>query len=195
MSTEQTISVTVHVPVTNLTPEAIENAVIAQALAAVLGTKNISYDEDGEPFARYDDTTIKKMRAMVEAQLSTRVEKMVADLGPTLVSDVLNAEFQPMTAWGERSGPPTTIRQMVYQHARSWIEGEVQENGQEIRGYHGGPKVKRMHWLIHAEVENFFKKEATDVVKQITAEVKPAIAARLTAAVAESVNRILGVGR
>ena len=195
MSTEQTISVTVQVPVTNLTAEAIENAVIAQALAAVLGTKGIGYDEDGEPFARYDDTTIKKMRAMVEAQLSTRVEKMVADLGPTLVSDVLNAEFQPMTAWGEHSGPPTTIRHMVYNYARSWLDGDVQENGAEIRGYYGGAKVKRLHFTIRAEVDKFFKTEADAVVKQITAEVKPAIAARLTAAVAESVNRILGVGR
>lgn len=195
MSSEQTVSITVQVPVTSLTAEAIESAVIAQALATILGTKGITWDEDGEPHAHYDDALIQKMRAKIEEKLSTRVEAMVAEVGPTLVSDVLNAEFQPMTAWGERSGPPTTIRHMVYNYARSWLDADVQENGAEIRGYYSGPKTKRLHFTIKSEVDRFFKSEVDAVVKQIVAEVKPAIAARLTAAVADSVNRILGVSK
>lgn len=195
MSNPQTISITVEIPAINMTAEALERAVVAQALATVLQTKDISWDEDGEPFVRFDDTMIKRLRAEVSDQMSKRVTALVDQTGPTLVADVLNAEFQPQTPWGEPAGKPTTIREMVYTYAKGWLDADVQPDGRPIVGYYSGPKMRRLHWMIHAEVEAFFKKEAADVVSKITAEVKPAIAQRLTAAVAESVNRILGVGR
>ena len=192
----QTISITVQVPVTNLTAEAIEAAVIARVLAAVLPTQGEAYDEQtGESYTRFDPSYINKMRATADAKMAALVEQLVAKNGEAFVADILNGEFQPMTAWGERSGPPTTIRHMVYQHARSWIDGEVQENGQEIRGYYNGTKVKRLHWLIHAEVQKFFAAEAKEVVAKIAAEVKPLIAGQLSAAVTETVGRLLGVSK
>ena len=189
----QTVSITVQVPVTDITAEGIERAVVALALAAVLNTKDVAYDEDGEPHARYDDALIKKMRGMVETALMERVTAVVDAQAPAIVADVLTQPFQPMTKWGERAGPVTSLREMIFNHGSRWLESDVDNDGREISGYHSGVRVKRLHWLVRSEVERIFKAELFEESKKVAAEIKPVIAKTFTTAVAETVNRMLGV--
>ena len=184
----KTVSITVEVPVTKLTAEEVEDRVVARIAAQVLG---IETDEDGEPSV--SDAFIKKLRAQVAEQVEKRVIAQVDAIGPTLVSDVLNAEFQPMTTWGDKSGPPTTIRAMVFAHAKEWLTEPVQQDGTRIQGYYTGTKVHRLQFLVRSEVESWFKKEAAAEVAKMAAEVKPVMAQRLSAAVGEAVTRALGL--
>ncbi len=186
----KTVTISVEVPVTNLTAEEIENRVVARIVAQVLG---IETDEDGE--FTVSDAFVKKIRAQVAEKVEARIIAQVNAIGPTLVSDVLNAEFQPMTSWGDKDGPPTTIRAMVYRHAKAWLTEEVQPDGGKVPAYHNGPKIHRLTFLVRSEVENWFKKEASAEVAKMAAEVKPEMGKRLSAAVGEAVTRALGLAK
>lgn len=195
MSTPATIPVTVNIPVTDLTAEAIEEAVINRCVAKVLGTDSEGYDEDGELYRKYDDALIKRMRAATENLIVERIGVVVEKNGDTFVADVLNGQFQPMNEWGEKKGAPTSIREMVYKHARAWLDMGVKPDGSAVDRYYSGPQIRRLHWLVSSEVAAAFKGEIGEQVKAVAAEIKPAIAKQFTAAVAETVNRLLGVSK
>ena len=186
----KTVSITVEVPTTKLTADEIEDRVIARIAAEVLG---IDADENGE--LTVSDAFVKRLRGQVSEQVEKRITAQVDAIGPTLVADVLNAEFQPMTAWGDKSGPRTTIRAMVFAHAKAWLTEEVQPDGSKVQGYYNGTKVHRLHFLVRSEVEGWFKKEAAAEVAKVAAEVRPEMSKRLSAAVGEAVTRALGLAK
>jgi|DEB19_MinimDraft_3_1074340.scaffolds.fasta_scaffold138050_1 hypothetical protein len=186
----KTVAITVDVPVVSLTAEEIEARVIERVAAQVLGT---DIDDDGE--VTVSQTFIKHLREQVREKVESRIIAQVDAIGPTLVSDVLNAEFQPMTTWGDKSGPPTTIRAMVFAHAKEWLTEPVQPDGSRIQGYYNGTRIHRLQFLVRSEVESWFKKEAAAEVAKMAAEVKPVMAQRLSAAVGEAVTRALGLAK
>ena len=186
----KTVAITVEVPVISLTAEEIEKRVVERIAAQVFG---IDTDEDGETVV--SPAFVKRLREQVAEKVESRIIAQVDAIAPTLVSDVLNAEFQPMTTWGDKSGPRTTIRAMVFAHAKAWLTEEVQPDGSKIQGYYNGTRVHRLQFLVRSEVEGWFKKEAAAEVARMAAEVKPMMAHRLSAAVGEAVTRALGLAK
>ena len=82
---------------------------------------------------------------------------------------------------------------MVGEFAVAWLHEKVDQNGRND-GY-GDKSSHRVHWLIRQEVERAFKEELRAAVNEVSAEIKPTIAKTFTAAVAETVNRLLGVSK
>lgn len=190
----KTVALTVNVPISDLSPDAIREAVINAAVREVLGIRVVvNIGEDGDESFTETNDTLRAFRARVQAQVETSAKDIVAANGAAFVNDILSREFQPMTSWGETKGKPQTIRSMVGEFAVAWLHEKVDQNGRND-GY-GDKSSHRVHWLIRQEVERAFKEELRAAVNEVSAEIKPTIAKTFTAAVAETVNRLLGVSK
>lgn len=199
MSSSQTVALTVNVPIADLSPEAIERAIIDAAVNRVLGiAPRATYDEGGEYTGDVPDTrALDRMRAAVAEAIGQRTKAMVEERVPAVIDEALGATFQPMTAWGEPAGKETTLRAMVYEYAKSYCETRVRaDNGEpDPHNYHGGGKTNRLHWIIRKQVDEYVTTGLRDELKSVADEIKPALRERLSAAVSETVNRLLGVAK
>ena len=55
----------------------------------------------------------RKIDEAVSAVISEEMQKAVQEQMPALVDDLLNAEYQPVTSWGERQGKTTFRAELV----------------------------------------------------------------------------------
>lgn len=192
-----TIPITVQIPVTNLSAEAIEEAIIRASVNRVLGiTTRFVTDEDGDNEEEIPDTrALDRMKAEVERQVGERIAEVVAAEVPATVREVLNGTFQPMTRWGEKDGGPTTIRDMVHGYAKKWIDEAVDARGESQQYRTDGVRRPRLHWIVMQHVEEAYKATLKAEVDAVAGEIKPMLRAKLSEAVSETVSRLLGVSK
>ena len=188
----QTIPITVQIPLDDLTPEDIRAAVIAEVADRVLGRRNITrQEEDGEEYTVPDYTILHEMRVDAQKEVSAAIKTVVDTQVPAEVERVLSGTFTPMTTWGDRAGPPTTIREMIGGHAKRWLEEMVDRRDGQVRGYSDNGKVARLHYLIAKEVDAAFDATLKAEVAKVGTEIKTLMAGKINAAIAEVVNRIV----
>lgn len=189
----KTIPITVNIPIDDLSPEAIREAVIALAANRILGVTNSEHeDEDGNTWTQEHADYRDKMRREVEQAVERKVAEAVEAEVPATVREVLNGEFQPMDRWGNSKGQKTTIRDMVHDYAKTWLDQMVNERG-DADIYRDDVKRTRLSWLVIHYVEETYKGELKAMVDATAAEIKPALRNKLADAVSETVSRLLGV--
>jgi hypothetical protein len=188
----KTIPITVEIPLSDLTPQAIHDAIIAAAVDRVLDIHDdMSEDEDGNVARRMNDRYLRTLREQVRTTCEAKIRAIVDQKAPEIVDDVLRGEFQPTNIYGERRGETTTIREMVMGMAKTWMETMVDQNG-STSGY-GDNRHPRLQWVLRKEIDKAMTDTLAAEVKAAAAEVKPMIAGKLSGAIAETINRILGV--
>lgn len=186
---EQTVALTINVPLSDLSPEAIHDAIIAAAVDRVLGvgtrTKN---DEDGTPYEVADNRRLDQMRKEVRDITTARIEAVVAEKVPAIVSEALEGTFQPTTSWGEKKGEPTSMREVILKTATTWLSETVDGRGE--KNYNGVPRAR---WLMQQSVESVFNKELKAEVDKAAAEIKAGLVGKVSTAITETVARLVGL--
>lgn len=191
MSNPKTITLTIDVPACDMTPEAIEQAVIEAATRQVLGIRTeIRTDEDGETYEVETNDTLKAYRGRVETAVSAQTKALVESYGAQFVADIMESGFTPVDRYGD-AAKPTTIRKSIADYARSWMEAKVDKNGNSSQYNHG--EITRLHWLVRQEVERAFKEELRVMIAETSAAIKPEIARQIREAVGAAINGALGV--
>jgi len=191
MSTPKTVTLTIEVPACNMTPEAMEEAIINNATRQVLGIRvDVKTDEEGESYEVETNDTLKQYRARVEAEVARRTKELVESHGAQFVTDIMEGGFTPVDRYGDR-GQPTTIRKSVATYAREWMEAKVDKDGR-MDGF-GARDITRLHYLVRLEVERAFKEELRAMVAETAATIKPEIARQIREAVGTAINAAIGV--
>lgn len=138
-------------------------------------------------------TIIATMREAAKAQATSMVQDAVKAQLPDLIEEAIGSKFRPMTAWGEPSGPETTLREMAWKYAKDYVEGTVKPNGEEPDRYYGGPRVRRLDYIIRTEVAAATKDTIGALAKEAADAIKPEVRRKITESVAAIVSRVLGV--
>lgn len=191
MSLPKTVTLSIEVPTCDLTPEAMQEAVIAAAVREVLGIRIATRtDEDGDVHEYETNDTVKHFRARVEAEVARQAKEIVESKGEQFVTDILEGGFTPVDRYGD-AGKPTTIRKSVATYAREWMEAKVDKDGR-MDGY-SNRDITRLQYLVRLEVERAFKEELRAMVAGTAATIKPEIARQIREAVGSAINTAIGV--
>lgn len=174
-----TVTLSVEVPLSDLTPESVRAAVIEAAVDRLF---------EADPFE--DSPFMRTMREQVRQKVGERVTAVVDARVPAIVDDVLTAKFQPFDPWGEARGEETTLRQMIYNRAHRWLSESIDSSGQT----HGSNRRPRIHWLVAGAVEDCFKKELATEVKKAADEVRAALVGKVSAEITKTVSALLKLG-
>lgn len=190
MSDTQTVALTVNIPISDLSPEAIHAAVIKAAVDRVLGiSEGEGYDEDGNPFSRTFDAKFKQMRHEVQEIAEKQICEEVARKVPAVVDEIINGQFHPTNAYGERMGKTATIREYIGEYAKTWLTETVDANG---RPSTYGDRAPRLHVIIKQEVDKQWAATIKAETDKITADIRAQMSGKISAAIAEVVTRIVG---
>lgn len=183
-------SITVQLDLSDLTPEAVHDAVIKEVVRHVLGYPTA--DEQDE----FDDLVVppaflNTLRAEVSERVRTQVKGAVEQAVPAVVQEELSREFQPMNPWGENAGKVTTIRAMIGEYARSWLTEKVDERGQP--GSYNDRKAPRLVWALKAQVDEVWKTELSSLAKDTATQIKTELADKVARDVSTTVKQLLGL--
>lgn len=191
MSNPKTITLTIDVPACDMTPEAMEEAIISAAVRQVLGIRTeVRTDDEGDSYEVETNDTVKAYRARVEKEIADRTKAIVESYGAKFVADIMESGFTPVDRYGD-AGKPTTIRKSVSEYARAWMEAKVDGRGQSNQ-YNNG-EMTRLNYLVRQEVERAFKEELRGMINETAAAIKPEIARQIREAVGSAINGALGV--
>jgi len=187
-----TVSLTVEVPLGDLSPESVREAVIEAAVEKVLGIVHYNdTDEDGHPVRRTDDRAYDEMRRTVQSLVEKRVRDVVEEKVPIVVDETLRTSFVPTNKYGERKGEPCTLREMIGDHAAEWLKETTDAQGRV--GYNSDKsKNTRVYWAVKKEVDAAFLATIKSETDKIAAEIKTQMSGRINAAITEVVTRIVG---
>lgn len=189
----ETIPITINLPATDLSKEALEKAAVNHVVSMILESKIVRrYDEygDGYHYEEMEGDAIKGLRGRATEIVEDKVKAVVEAEVPKVVQEVLDGEFHPVTRYGDKKGP-TTLRTLIAETAEKWLEASVDARSGESPSYNR-PKSRRLEYLIRSEVDRLYKETIAAETKKIGAEIKKQMSGKINAAIADVVNRIVG---
>jgi len=183
--------ITIEVEIPAHSPEQLWEAIVSEATRKVLDIQRVRHtDEDGYEWTEDSIGLLGALRHRVEEKVSSTVKESVEAAVPALVDEVLSAEFQPMTKWGEKTGEPTTIRAMAGRHAHDWLTEKVSENG---RNDYNARKAPRLHWAVKNIIDEMWQKDLRTVAQEAGKQIREELAGRISADVSATVRKIVGI--
>jgi hypothetical protein len=108
-------------------------------------------------FKRFDD----ELAAIMQAQIQEAIKLQM----PSLVDDIMNAEFTPVSNYGERSNP-TTFREEIVKAIKSELSYKPKSYSSEenvfTRAVKGvvNEQTKVIEKALRAEIDDSFKRDA-----------------------------------
>jgi hypothetical protein len=194
------IQLSIEVP--EYTDDEIHAAVLAACVERVLGVyDDVEYEQGSfsiDPTestitrVKRDGKFITDLRNEATALVQAKTREIVEARTGAIVDEALSGRFTPVDQFGNRE-PTTTLRSMIAKFGMEYLNCEVDDRGQPIRGYHNGPKRPRFHYLIDEAVKAVFAKELEDRVKQVTAEIKAGLSGKVSAKISETVLALLAL--
>lgn len=113
---------------------------------------------------------------VIHERVDKSVMKALADAVPKRVDDILEralgVQYTPINNWGEPVGAPQTIREVMLNQARSYMEQPVNINGAPINpgAYSSTPTMSRLQWHVAQAVKDAMNKEMRGVLEQMKAD-------------------------
>lgn len=96
----------------------------------------------------------QRVDAEIHDVIKTRVDKAIDDALNNLLPKILNDKITPVNIWGEKSGEPTTIKEILHQKALSFWSTKVDSKGNPCN-YHGSKTRAQM--LVQQEAQQAFQ--------------------------------------
>lgn len=131
--------------------ESTENSIRRQVLARLTN----EYRE--RLFARFDD----ELAAIMKSQIQEAIKLQM----PSLVDDIMNAEFTPVSTYGQRS-EPTTFRAEIIRAIGSELVYKPKQYQSEENAFTKavksvvGEQTKAIEKALRAEIDESFKRDA-----------------------------------
>lgn len=135
------------------------------------------------------EETRKRIDALVSQRCLTIIDQAIANA----VGNVLDLQYTPMDSWGEPSGKPSTLREVIKEKAVNWLGDMVTDQGKTITDHrnHYGDKHNRAQWMVNKACKDAVDAIAKQQIGQVTEEAKKQVQAMVSKLVAENVLRKL----
>lgn len=156
-----------------------------------------------------DGSMHDKMVSLVSRRLTNVLEKTIADAVKEKVLALVDAEFEAIAAakleeffdgelfktsqWGERTGKPTSLREMLLKQNEDFLAEKVRNDG-NATGYRDGGKAKtRGEWAVLKMANQAMKEAVEETVAKISTEAKKQVQASVSRYIAEQLTPAISV--
>jgi hypothetical protein len=118
------------------------------------------------------------------------IEKAIHHVISEACAEALTMEFQPVNIWGEKTGAPTTVRDLFVKKCQDWWTQKVDSSGNPTTDSFGNKKTMVQH---HAEraVSEIVSGEMKAELSTVVASAKSALAESIGKYIREHVARKL----
>lgn len=161
-----------------ITREDIINAAAKQLAESAYGEGKIVDDAN-----RIINTNIKRL---VDESAKAKIDEVLTNE----LMGLLKQEYTPTNMWGEPTGEPTTIRDALAEHARTFWTQKVDNKGQARTGYGTKP---RHEWLFGEIVKDEFAKAINQEATNIVGALKDSLRDDLKSKLDDHLNKIIQV--
>ncbi len=186
-----------------LTAPPIQLVVNTDALLAQIGWTTTHIDYDGDPYTTTETVDMKRDLASMVAQILAdrlhremipvvrdAVKEAAQERVAAIVADAMAQGFRKTNTYGEPTGEPITMREMVIGEVKGQMERRVTRNGNAAERYDSGalPYVQYVAAKAAQEALNGeLKAAATAAVDEVKGSVKALVAEELGAKIAKIV--------
>jgi hypothetical protein len=111
------------------------------------------------------------------------IQKAIDQTISATCAEALNTVFQPVNTWGEKTGEPTTVRDMFLKSCQDWWVMKVDSKGNPTRDSYGIRETMVEHHArkaVSEAVNNAMKAELQTVVADAKAKMAAAIGAYIS---------------
>lgn len=163
--------------VLGLSKDELREQVITRAVDEILDRYGEGFEQRG--LCIFTERATQAAESMVKQ----KAEQAVMDS----LQAVLDGVFQPVNAWGEKQGDPTTIRSLLKENMETFFTSEVNSKGGRP-GYRDDKKT-RAEWVAHAAVEEHLKGALRDELTPLIKEASKVLKAEVGEAIKDLVTR------
>lgn len=133
--------------------------------------------------------TKRDISGEVAAVVRAGIEKQVEGI----VSETIKQGVAITNNYGEPTGKSVTLREVIVDQAKKWMEQKVNTRG-EVDTYYGRDgAVSRVHWMITTAVAAVVGKELKAEIDSAIADLRGKLTGQATHLLAEGLNKLLGV--
>lgn len=129
------------------------------------------------------------IESRVEGICTKNLVQKIDDVLTAEMERILTAEIVPLDMWGEKTGQPTNIRDMIAERARKFWDERVEKDG-KLTSYGGQPRHEHMMRQI---VNDEFDKAIKQNIVEIIAGMKDAMRAHSHKVADEYLDKLIAV--
>jgi hypothetical protein len=121
-----------------------------------------------------------------------RIDSIIEERVGAVIDGLLDKEFQPLDVFGDKAGEPTTIKEMLAKSLQTWWTAPVDAQGKAVPHRNSyGYKTSRAEYLVNQIAKEVIDKDLSRELREFTSETKTEIRQKMTAAIAEIINKRL----
>ena len=125
----------------------------------------------------------------LQNKVEQRVNSIIDERIGAIVDGLLLREFQPLDVFGDKAGPPTTIKEMLATSLQTWWTTPVDAQGKAVPRNSYGHKTSRAEFLVNQVAKEIIDKDLSRELREFTSETEAEIRKRMTVAIAEIINK------
>ena len=99
-------------------------------------------------------------------QMQTAVIEAVTGKIGDVFLDVVDNPIKKTNAWGEPKGDPVSLREVILEHAQTWLAEKVDSRGERTR-YHGDKGCPRIEFIVRKVIQDEFNSLMQEEIKQL----------------------------
>ena len=127
----------------------------------------------------------------IHEKVAQRIDSIIEEHVGAVIDGLLDKEFQPLDVFGDKAGEPTTIKEMLAKSLQTWWTAPVDERGKAVPRNSYGHKTSRAEFLVNQVAKEVIDKDLSRELREFTSETKTEIRQKMTAAIAEIINKRL----
>lgn len=128
----------------------------------------------------------ERVEATVKASVMSKVDAILS----AEMERIMSHEIIPITIWGERCGPPTTLRAALHERAMNYWMEKVGDDGKPSTGWGATP---RHEWMLKKYAGAAFDEAIKQNIINVLGALKDAIRADGYKQVDDALNELLRV--
>ncbi|QDF18798.1 hypothetical protein SEA_SCENTAE_79 [Gordonia phage SCentae] len=126
------------------------------------------------------------IKKQVLHQISSQVESQVAEI----VAETVNGSIRQTNTWGEPTGDPTTMREMLAKEVKEVIARKVNSRGETDR-FGGNGSIPYITYLVRKEADQLVKTELKSTIDAAMGNVRAVVTEVVSAELGERLARKL----
>lgn len=116
---------------------------------------------------KLSDGISKKIDAEVSKAIDEQIKKSLDEIRPSLISEILDAEYVSVDRWGDRTKEPTTFRKQLIKSVNENLVYQRSHNSYDRNTF-----TKAVDEVLSLQVQSFKKQFDEIITKEYVAETK-----------------------
>ena len=144
-----------------------------------------------EQLEDYDEGIRQKASAELKRQVDIKVQSAVESALAEEMSRILSTIIAPVDIWGDRTGEPKALREMLADKSKNYWQQEVREkSGEPVNGYCNENKITRAEFMCGVHIKKIAMDNIRSALKPQIDAIFDVISEQSSSAIRERLDKL-----